>query len=185
MPIFVSLPSLLSDTQQPAPTAPPPAVTEAGAGVRPPKSGTKQTFNQCMTANASNFSLVGTVDKVFGTSLRNTFLGGLLGGNSITGFLYGSADDNAQTAISNTPEILTRSMGTVTTYGRRTADITALNLAGKGGLPQALGTSGSALRGAIETAGKILGLGLSFEQRLAVDAAFTAAEAAYCVAVTQ
>src|SRR5579884_279585 len=37
MPIFVSLPSLLSDTQQPAPTAPAPAVTEAGVGVRPPK----------------------------------------------------------------------------------------------------------------------------------------------------
>jgi len=32
MPIFVSLPSLLSDNQQPAPTAPPPAVTEAGVG---------------------------------------------------------------------------------------------------------------------------------------------------------
>ncbi len=38
MPIFVSLPSLLSDTQQPAPTAPPPAVTEAGVGVKPPKN---------------------------------------------------------------------------------------------------------------------------------------------------
>src|SRR5579875_2262592 len=37
MPIFVSLPSLLSDTQQPAPTAPPTAVTEAA---KHPKSGT-------------------------------------------------------------------------------------------------------------------------------------------------
>ena len=36
MPIFVSLPSLLSDTQQPAPTAPPPAVTEAGVGITRP-----------------------------------------------------------------------------------------------------------------------------------------------------
>src|SRR5579875_3444305 len=40
MPIFVSLPSLLSDTQQPVPTAPPPAVTEAGVGVRPINTGT-------------------------------------------------------------------------------------------------------------------------------------------------
>jgi len=39
MPIFVSLPSLLSDTQQPAQTAPPPAVREAGVGVKPPKTG--------------------------------------------------------------------------------------------------------------------------------------------------
>jgi RHS repeat-associated protein len=35
MPIFVSLPSLLSDNQQPAPTAPPPAVTEAGVSQNP------------------------------------------------------------------------------------------------------------------------------------------------------
>ena len=40
MPIFVYLPSLLSDNQQPMPTAPPPAVTEAGVGVKPPKKGT-------------------------------------------------------------------------------------------------------------------------------------------------
>jgi hypothetical protein len=153
--------------------------------LNPPKNGTKQTFNQCMAANASNFSLVGAADKIFGTNFRNTFVGGLLGGNSITGFLYGSADDNAQTGISNTPEILTRSMGTMTTYGRRTSTIMSLNLAGKGGLPQALGSSGSAFRGAIGTAGKVLGLGLSFEERLAVDGAFTAAEIAYCVAVTQ
>jgi len=38
IPIFVYLPNLLSDTQQPMPTAPPPAVTEAG-GARPPKNG--------------------------------------------------------------------------------------------------------------------------------------------------
>src|SRR5579875_2136764 len=38
MPIFVSLPSLLSDNQQPARTAPPPTVREAGVGVKPPKN---------------------------------------------------------------------------------------------------------------------------------------------------
>ncbi|HXE15060.1 MAG TPA: RHS repeat-associated core domain-containing protein [Bryobacteraceae bacterium] len=151
----------------------------------PPKDRTRQTFNQCMAANASNFSLVGTADKIFGTNFRDTFVGGLLGGNSITGFLYGSGNDNAQIAISNTPEILTRSMGTVTTYGRRTSTVMSLNFAGKGGLPQALGTSGTAFRGAVGTAGKVLGLGLSFEERLAVDGAFTATEIAYCVAVTQ
>ncbi len=43
MPIFVSLPSLLSDTQQPAPTAPPPAVTEAGGGGKAPKERCKAT----------------------------------------------------------------------------------------------------------------------------------------------
>jgi RHS repeat-associated protein len=40
MPIFVSLPSLLSDTQQPMQSAPP-AVTETGVGIKPPKNGTQ------------------------------------------------------------------------------------------------------------------------------------------------
>jgi hypothetical protein len=75
-------------------------------------------------------------------------------------------------------------MGRTTTYGRRTSTIISLNLAGKGGLPQALGTSGVAVRGAIGRAATLLGLGLSFQERLAVDAAFTAAAVAYCVAVT-
>ena len=54
MPIFVSLPSLLSDTQQPAPTAPPPAVREAGAGVPPPKSGPQKNngvYLACASVN--------------------------------------------------------------------------------------------------------------------------------------
>src|SRR5579875_1689794 len=47
MPIFVSLPSLLSDTQQPMPTAPPPAVTEAGVGVaRPFEPGNSRQGNK-------------------------------------------------------------------------------------------------------------------------------------------
>src|SRR5579883_2238765 len=39
MPIFVSLPSLLSDTQQPVSTAPPPAVREAGWACGPQRAG--------------------------------------------------------------------------------------------------------------------------------------------------
>ena len=45
MPIFVSLPSLLSDTQQPMQTAPP-AVTEVGMGVRPPNNGNPANPNK-------------------------------------------------------------------------------------------------------------------------------------------
>ena len=49
IPIFVSLPSLLSDTQQPMPTAPPPAVTEAGVGVaRPFEPGNSRQGNKQM-----------------------------------------------------------------------------------------------------------------------------------------
>ena len=48
MPIFVSLPSRLSDTQQSAPTAPPPAVTEASAAVRPFEPGNSRQGNKQM-----------------------------------------------------------------------------------------------------------------------------------------
>src|SRR5579884_4218322 len=57
MPIFVSLPSLLSDTQQPAPTAPPPAVTEAGVGVKPENNGTLRQFWHCVASGTDYFSL--------------------------------------------------------------------------------------------------------------------------------
>ncbi len=144
------------------------------------KNGSKQTFSQCITAHADDASLVGGVDRVFGTSFRSTFFGGVLGGNSISGLLYGSAGDNAETVIGYTPEVLTQAMGSVTTYGRRTSTIMGLNLAGKGGLPIALGRSATAVKGALGATGEVLGLGLSFEMRLGIDAALTAAEAAYC-----
>ena len=49
MPIFVSLPSLLSDNQQPMPTAPP-AVTEAGVLAQPPKSGKRSDWLNNITS---------------------------------------------------------------------------------------------------------------------------------------
>lgn len=61
----------------------------------------------------------------------------------------------------------------------------SLNLAGKGELPQALGSTGGAVRGTLGTAGKVPGLGLEFEERLAVDGTFTAFEIAYYLTVTQ
>jgi len=56
MPIFVSLPSLLSDTQQPVSTAPPPAVTEAGMGVRPTETKAKIQV-ACLADVALNFGI--------------------------------------------------------------------------------------------------------------------------------
>ena len=76
-------------------------------------------------------------------------------------------------------------MGTATSYGRRTSTIMALNIEGKGGLPLALGASSAGAKAALTTAGKWLGLGLDFEVKLGTDAAFAAAEAAYCYSQTQ
>src|SRR5579884_2029287 len=71
MPIFVSLPSLLSDTQQPAPTAPPTAVTEAGAGVRPTNTvatisaaPTPWYKNSCITTALGNAALKVGIDAI-------------------------------------------------------------------------------------------------------------------------
>jgi len=187
MPIFVSLPSLLSGTQQPAPTAPPPAVREAGAGVRPTETETKQTFSQCMAAHANGFSIAGTINHgfnaIFGTTslaFENNFFAQAVFGNPITTVLYGSAIDNAGTALSLGPTFVQKGMGTVTSYGRRTTTIMALNLVGKGGVPLALGASSAGTKVTIGRVASVAGGFMSLEVSVAVNVGFTAAEAAYC-----
>jgi RHS repeat-associated protein len=157
----------------------------------PPKTGTRPTFNACMAAHANDFSILGAVNA--GTNAlfnrqdtyKNNVVLGALGGNSITSLLYGSTADAAGTGVTLAPTIVTAAMGTVTSYGRRTSTIMALNIAGKGGLPLALGASSAGAKAALTTAGKWLGLGLDFEVKLGIDAAFAAAEAAYCYSQTQ
>ena len=60
-----------------------------------------------------------------------------------------------------------------------------MNLAGNGGLPQALSGSSGAVKSAIGTADDILSLGFDFTTKLEIDAALTAAEAAYCTYKTK
>jgi hypothetical protein len=83
-------------------------------------------------------------------------------------------------AGTNTPGLLEMAMGTGITYGRRTSTIMALNLAGNGGLPQALSSASGGFRSMLGAADSVLSLGIGFTTRLGVDAALTAAEAAYC-----
>lgn len=170
-------------TTQPVPPAPPPQ--------KPPNTQPKQTFSQCMAAHANDFSIAGAVESGINaltgtnTRLRDNLIVGALAGNSITTLLYGSAQDNAAGQIATAPTYVAWGIGSATTYGRRTSDILSLNLVGKGGLPTALSQASGAAKGVIGQAGDILGLGLSFSQKLAIDAGFTAAEAAYCYAVTK
>ena len=77
------------------------------------------------------------------------------------------------------PTFVQMGMGTVTSYGRRTTTIMALNLAGKGGVPLALGAA-SGTKAAIGQVAKVAGGFMSLEATLAVNAGFTAAEAGYC-----
>jgi len=56
----------------------------------------------------------------------------------------------------------------------------ALNLAGKGGLPVALGRSSAGVKAAIGKVGSAFSLGLSFAERMWLDVAFSGAEAVDC-----
>ncbi len=174
------------------PPRPPLSPSQVAAPAPKPQA---QTFKQCMAANSSNFSIAGLAQGGInaalnamgqsGVNFQNTWWAQLLGGNSISGTLFGSPGDAAMSAGTNTPGLLTLAMGTGTTYGRRTSTIMSLNLAGSGGLPQALGSASSGFRSLLGTADSVLSLGMSFTTRLEVDAAFMAAEAAYCVYETQ
>jgi hypothetical protein len=64
-------------------------------------------------------------------------------------------------------------MGSPITFGRRTAQIMSLNLAGKGGLPQALSSSSGGVKGFL---GKLGGA-----WKYAADVGFTLAEGVGCV----
>ncbi|HEU5401424.1 MAG TPA: RHS repeat-associated core domain-containing protein [Terriglobales bacterium] len=163
----------------------PPTNTSGGVSPtqshQPPKTGTPQTFNACMAAHANDFSIVGTLNYLTNTAFgrsdnyKDSFLGGFVGGNSITSLLYGSLTDQAGAPFS----VIAPAMGTATSYGRRTSTIMSLNLEGKGGLPLALGGP-SALKSVLGSTSKVLSLGLDLTQKLAVDAGFASAEAAYC-----
>ena len=71
-------------------------------------------------------------------------------------------------------------MGKPITWGRRTAALMGLNLAGRGGLPQALSSASTGLKSIIGTIGDVLGLGLSVSETLTLNTIFTVAEAINC-----
>ena len=85
--------------------------------------------------------------------MRNFFLG-----NSFSSVLYGSATDAGLTATGNTPGLLRAAMGNVVTYGRHSEKTTllALNIGGKGGLPQALSSASGGLKSVLGTLGAVL-----------------------------
>jgi hypothetical protein len=148
-----------------------------------------------MAANSSTFSIAGLAQGainaalgqmgVSGVNFQDTWWAQLLGGNAIGGTLFGSGSDAAMSAGTNTPGLLELAMGKGITYGRRTSTVMALNLAGNGGLPQALSSASGGFRSMLGAADSVLSLGMGFTTRLAVDAALTAAEAAYCAYKTK
>ncbi|MGA8030410.1 MAG: RHS repeat-associated core domain-containing protein, partial [Bryobacteraceae bacterium] len=157
------------------------------SAVNPPKNGTKQTFSACMAAHANDFSVAGALNHTYNAitgsgslAFQNNFFAQAVLGNPITTVAYGSTTDSAGTAASLAPAIMQTGMGAVTSYGRRTTTIMALNLAGEGGVPLALGAASAGAKAAIGRVANVAGGFMSLEVSLAVNVGFTAAEAAYC-----
>ena len=103
-----------------------------------------------------------------------------LGGNEITGTYYafaGNTKDSAYNAVTTgaglTSSVVSGAMGAPITYGRRTAQIVSLNLAGRGGLPQALSSSTGGVK-------RFLGK-LGGAWKTAADVGFTLAEGVGCL----
>ncbi|MGH9396345.1 MAG: RHS repeat domain-containing protein, partial [Terriglobia bacterium] len=168
-----------------SPPPPKPAPPNKGftLGVRLPN----QTFNQCMTQNASTYSLGGSLELTANVAFnRNSSIASkgyvsFFTGNSISSFLFGSAANAASAAGSNAPTGVSYFMGVPLTYGRRTSDIMSLNLEGlSGGPPLALGQASRGVQSAVGDLGDVLSLGMEFSTRLGIDAAFTGAEAIGC-----
>jgi hypothetical protein len=135
-----------------------------------------------MERNASLYSLAGTVDLSIGADgkVSSNFFASMFAGNSITGTFFafaGTSQTSAFNAVTTgagfTGNVVSGAMGAPITYGRRTSQLMALNLAGKGGLPQALSSGSGGVKGFL---GKI-GTGAL---KLAIDTGFTLAEGIGC-----
>jgi RHS repeat-associated protein len=159
-----------------------PQLGESGGitfGVRNPND----TFKQCMERNASSYSVAGLADLAIpgaNGAVSNNFVVSTVAGNSITGTFFafagtttGSSFNGVSTGAGFAGNVVTAAMGSPVTYGRRTAQIMSLNLAGKGGLPQALSSASGGAKGFL---GK-LGTGAL---KLAADVGFTLAEGLGC-----
>jgi hypothetical protein len=150
--------------------------------------GPNQTFNQCLVQNGANYSAGGIFDLVaqvvgLDSNIGNSTVGQILAGNTFTS-LYssfaGSAEDAATAAGTAAPDLLASGIGSTLTFGRRTASITALNLAGKGGLPQALQSSSKGLQSLLGSASKAVNLGLEASIKAAADLGLFGAEIVGC-----
>ncbi len=137
-----------------------------------------QSFNDCMRANAGNYSLLGVADFALdanGQIANNFWLGFTPASNTVTN-VYNTLTGSLPSLLQTGPRTVTAGMGTVVTYGRRTSSIMSLNLAGTPGGPQggfpALGSPPSNAARAGKAAAGFL--------KLAIDTGLFLAEAAGC-----
>jgi RHS repeat-associated protein len=176
---------------------PQPGVGGGAATVSPaPDPPKRQTFSECMAANSSAFSMAGLLEDginfslgamgIAGVDFKDSGLAQMFLGNTISGTLFGPGSTAATNVGMATPGILRNGMGNPITYGRRTTTILGLNIAGTpGGPPRALGSAAPGLARGLGAASKVLGLGMNFTWRLAIDGLLTGIEAAVCGLLTR
>ena len=151
-------------------------------GVRAPG----QTWSNCMSANVNNYSmggaaeLAGNVATGTSTSYSSNPLVSTVTGNGVAGLMFGGGGDAAQVGLTSAPDLVKAGMGTVTTYGRNSTKIMALNIARSGGASQALSSASRGARGFLGSASSVLSLGLKAGTRWAIDVGLTGAEAVGC-----
>ena len=168
------------------PNAPIPCANAANNGFTLGVRAPGQTWSNCMSANANTYSMGGaaelTINVATGTStsVSSNPLVSTFTGNGVSGLLFGEGTDAAQTGLTSAPDLINAGMGTVTTYGRNSTNIMALNIAGSGGAPQALSSASSSVGGFLESASSVFSLGMSAAYRWGVDVALTGAEAIGC-----
>jgi RHS repeat-associated protein len=146
-----------------------------------------QTFGQCMSQNANTYSIGGSVELAINvasgtsSSVSSYTPVSAIVGNNINTFLFGGSADAGGSMASYAPGLINSAMGSATTFGRRTTSIMSLNLLGTpGGPPLALGQATAPAKAFLGKVGNALSLGMKFTTKLAVDAAFTGAEAINC-----
>jgi len=167
----------------PAPKPTPPG-TGFTLGLRLPN----QTFNQCMSRNAANYSAGGFADLALG--FNNVFSNRYLQvatGNTFTslyaGVLGGSGSSAVGAAAPSTPDLLNAAMGSPLTYGRRTTDIMSLNLEGvRGGPPLALSPAPEIgeIQSVFSSASRFFNLGFDAATKGAIDFGLFGAEVVGC-----
>ena len=147
-----------------------------------------QTFTQCMQTNANAYSLGGFLELGLNvaagknTSYSSTWWGSFLAGNSINGLLFGSNTQAAGSVLGTAgTDIAATAIGTPLTYGRRTAEIMALNLVGTRGVaPRVLQRATAGASSALGTIGKMTNAGFSLARKIAIDTGFTLSEVIGC-----
>lgn len=145
-----------------------------------------QTFTQCMGANVNNYSMGGSLELGanvafgFNSSVSSNPVVSTFTGNGVAGLMFGGGSDAAQTGLTSAPDLVRAGMGTVTTFGRNSTNIMALNIARVGGTPQALSSASSGAGSFLESASSFFSMGMKAGTRWAIDFALTGAEAIGC-----